>query len=91
MKKNTKPMTHYIKNSADRLAEADKILAMNPTDDYMVRYRRTESRILLLLAFRYFCKIHLDPVCKLFRKLKFNASNARNKEVSVDRNTAHKH
>ncbi|MDD4986841.1 MAG: hypothetical protein PHQ43_13920 [Dehalococcoidales bacterium] len=89
MKKSTKPMTHFIKNSADRLAEADKILAMNPTDDYMVSYRRTESRILLLLALRYFFKLHINTVCKLFHK--FNASNARIKEVSVDRNTAHKH
>ncbi len=68
--KSNKPLGHFIKNSADRLAEAEKITNMNPGDVYMFHYLRTESNILLRLACKFWCKIHYASIRKLF-----NASN----------------
>jgi hypothetical protein len=77
-KSKSKPTpVQAIKYSADSLAEADKIVAMNPGDVFMVRHRRQESRILLGLALRYFLRLRLRPLCKLLRKFHDNASNKR--------------
>jgi hypothetical protein len=72
--KPNKPLGHYIKNSADRLAEAEKITAMNPGDVYMFHYLLTESNIILRLVCKYWCKIHYASIKRKF-------VNASNKEV----------
>lgn len=79
--KPNKPLGHFIKNSADRLAEAEKIITMSPGDVYMFNYAVTESNILLRLVCKYWCKIHYASIK---RKL-FNASNKNTGGVNVER------
>ncbi|MDD4986595.1 MAG: hypothetical protein PHQ43_12610 [Dehalococcoidales bacterium] len=67
--KSNKPLGHFIKNSADRLAEAEKIVTMSPGDLYMFQYMRTESRILLFLAVRFWVKVRVTALRKLLSKL----------------------
>jgi hypothetical protein len=83
---SNKPLGHFIKNSADRLAEAEKIHTMSPGDLYMFDFLKTESNILLRLAVKFWCKIHYASIRKLF-----NASNASNKGGAHVGNSADKH
>ena len=84
--KSNKRLGHYIKNSADRLAEAEKIVAMSPGDLYMFDYLKTESNILLRLAVKFWWKIHYASIRKLF-----NASKASNEGGAHVGNSENKH
>ena len=67
--KSNKRLGHYIKNSADRLAEAEKIVAMSPGDLYMFDFLKTESNILLRLAVKFWGKVHITALRKILSKL----------------------
>jgi len=73
-RKSNKPLGYFIKNSAERLEEGEKVYNMNG-DPFFEHYLLEESWILLRLAVRYFFHIRYASIrCKLFLK-KSDASN----------------
>jgi hypothetical protein len=80
-RKSNKPLGYFIKNSAERLEEGEKIYNMNG-DPYFEKWLLTESWILLRLAVRYWFHIRYASIrCKLFLK-KSDASNKSKNKAS---------